>query len=316
MNSNFKKTVERLLNNRVFSFGSVAVLAVLLTGLLSTSPSINEVNVAAAPTEPRVNVTTVYTMTVSVTADGETKIIHPEDGTVADALQTAGILLGEDDKVEPSEKVALKDGTAITVTRIEFSERVELENIPFESKEEKTSDLDAGKKELKQEGADGIRERVFCDKIVNGTVESSSELRSSVVSEPTDEIWLVGTKKQVAVTKPAGVVTDAAGVPTNYSSCLTGTATAYTNDRGLAGDWTASGLPAQRGVVAVNPAVIPLGTKLYIASPDGSIVYGYAVAGDTGGAMYNGEALVDLFYDTYEECIQFGRRTMNIYILS
>jgi len=69
------------------------------------------------------------------------------------------------------------------------------------------------------------------------------------------------------------------------------------------------------GIVAVDPSVIPLGTKLYIASPDGSIVYGYAVAGDTGGAAYNGDVVVDLFYDTYEECIQFGRRTMNIYIL-
>lgn len=312
MSPNFKKSVKRLLSNRVFSFGSVAVLALLLTGLMSSSPSMNTVNVAAAHTEQTAS---AYAMTVTVTADGNTKTLHPEGGTVADALKSAGIYLGEDDKVEPSEKVALKDGTAITVTRIEFAERVELENIPFESKEEKTSSLAEGKKELKQEGASGIRERVFCDKVVNGKVESSSELRSSVVSEPTDEIWLVGVKQSAAVVKPAGVITDQNGVPTNYSACLTGTATAYTNDRGLAGEWTASGMRAQRGVVAVNPDVIPLGTKLYIASPDGSIVYGYAIAGDTGGAMYSGAAMVDLFYDTYEECIQFGRRTMNIYIL-
>jgi len=71
---------------------------------------------------------------------------------------------------------------------------------------------------------------------------------------------------------------------------------------------------AQRGVVAVDPKVIPLGTKLYIESPDGSYVYGCAVAGDTGGAIKGNR--IDLFMDTYSECMQFGRRTMNVYILN
>ena len=53
-----------------------------------------------------------------------------------------------------------------------------------------------------------------------------------------------------------------------------------------------------------------------ITSPDGSVVYGYGVAGDTGGAAMAGEILADLCYNTVEECSQIGRRTMNIYILS
>ncbi len=312
MMTKLKTLVKRALNNRLVSLGSVAVLALMLTGILSTTPAMSELSAAAAPTE---QATATAALTVTVTADGKTVTLTPESGTVADALDAAHIVLGEDDKVEPSAKTALKDGLAITVTRIEFAERVELESIPFEKKEESTTSLDEGKKEKKQTGAEGIRERVFCDKIVNGEVVSSKELRSSVVTEPTDEIWLVGTKKNAPIQKPAGVVTDASGKPTNYKSCLTGVATAYTSDRGNAGTVTASGLPAQVGVVAVDPSIIPLGTKLYIASPDGSVVYGYAIAGDTGGAMYSGEALVDLFYDTYDECIQFGRRTMNVYIL-
>lgn len=312
MMTQLKTLAKRALNNRLISLGSVAVLTLILTGVLSTTPAMNELSVAAAPTE---QATATAALTVTVTADGKTVTLTPESGTVADALDAAHILLGEDDKVEPTAKTALKDGLAITVTRIEFAERVELESIPFEKKEESTTSLDEGKKQKKQTGAEGIRERVFCDKIVDGEVVSSKELRSSVVTEPTDEIWLVGKKKNAPIQKPAGVVTDASGKPTNYKSCLTGVATAYTSDRGNAGTVTASGLPAQVGVVAVNPDIIPLGTKLYIASPDGSVVYGYAIAGDTGGAMYSGEALIDLFYDTYEECIQFGRRTMNVYIL-
>ncbi len=312
MLTQLQKAVRLLLNNRAVSLGSVAVLTLILTGVLSTTPAMSEMSAAAEPTKST-SVATV--MTVTVTADGKTKTLTPESGTVADALDEAAVFLGEDDKVVPGLKTALKDGLEIVVTRIEFVERVELESIPFESEEELTTALDEGKKEKKQAGADGIRERVFCDKVVDGIVESSKELRSSVVSEPTNEIWLVGKKKNAPITKPAGVVTDASGKPQNYKSCLTGVATAYTSDRGNAGTVTASGLPAQVGVVAVNPDIIPLGTKLYIASPDGSVVYGYAIAGDTGGAMYSGEALVDLFYDTYDECIQFGRRTMNVYIL-
>ena len=69
-------------------------------------------------------------------------------------------------------------------------------------------------------------------------------------------------------------------------------------------------------VVAGNPNIIPYGTKMYITSPDGSVVYGYGVAGDTGGAAMAGDILADLCYNTIEECSQIGRRTMNIYILS
>ncbi len=308
-----RKALHHLLNNRVVSLGSVAVLTLILTGVLSTTPAMNEFAAAAAPTKQ--TIATTAACAITVTADGKTIPLSIRVGTVADALEAANIILGEDDRVSPSEKTSLKDGLAITVTRIEFVERVELESIPFETEEEETTTLDEGKTKQKQAGANGICEKVYCDKVVDGGVETSKELRSSVVCEPTPEIVLVGKKKPAPVTKPAGVITDNTGTPKNYKSCLTGIATAYTSDRGNAGLVTASGLPAQKGVVAVNPDIIPLGTKLYIASPDGSVVYGYAVAGDTGGAMYSGEALIDLFYDTYDECIQFGRRTVNVYIL-
>ena len=67
----------------------------------------------------------------------------------------------------------------------------------------------------------------------------------------------------------------------------------YTYRRG------ASGLGLYCGTVAVNPALIPYGTKLYIASTDGRFVYGYAIATDTGTSLLNGSCLVDLYYDTY-----------------
>ena len=97
----------------------------------------------------------------------------------------------------------------------------------------------------------------------------------------------------------------------SYSQALTGTATAYTSEYGAL---TATGVPAYVGGVAVNPNIIPYGSKLYIETTDG-FVYGYATAVDTGGALMDGSALVDLYMSTYDECINFGRRTVNVYVL-
>ena len=76
---------------------------------------------------------------------------------------------------------------------------------------------------------------------------------------------------------------------------------------------TYTGTEVQVGTVAVDPNFIPLGTKMYIVSADGEYVYGYAIAEDTGGAIKG--KIVDLFFNTYDECIEFGRRDVKIYIL-
>ena len=69
------------------------------------------------------------------------------------------------------------------------------------------------------------------------------------------------------------------------------------------------------GTVAVDPDVIPYGTKLYITSTDGKFVYGYAVATDTGIAVQKGEILVDLFYETYAESVINGAIQVNVYVV-
>ena len=72
-------------------------------------------------------------------------------------------------------------------------------------------------------------------------------------------------------------------------------------------------MKAGPGVVAVDPRVIPLGTKLYIESMDGWPDYGYAVAGDTGGAIKGNK--IDLFYHSSKTVRQFGRRNVRVKIL-
>lgn len=103
----------------------------------------------------------------------------------------------------------------------------------------------------------------------------------------------------------SGTVTTASGETFSYSKVISMTATAY-----YGGGTTSSGAPAQVGIVAALPGVIPAGTRVYIVSPYGSWEYGVAVVGDTPGIN-----VVDLYMDTYEECIQFGMRDALVYIL-
>jgi len=97
-----------------------------------------------------------------------------------------------------------------------------------------------------------------------------------------------------------------------YTEILTMEATAYYPGPESTGIWadgyTSTGLRAGHGVVAVDPEVIPLGTALYIPG------YGLAVAADVGSAIKGNR--IDLCFDTYEEALFFGRRPVEVYILT
>jgi 3D (Asp-Asp-Asp) domain-containing protein len=84
-------------------------------------------------------------------------------------------------------------------------------------------------------------------------------------------------------------------------------ATAYTADSAGGGGMTAIGRRAGYGIVAVDPHIIPLGTKLYISG------YGFAVAGDTGGAIVGHR--IDLGFDSLRSALLFGRRDVTVYRL-
>lgn len=87
-------------------------------------------------------------------------------------------------------------------------------------------------------------------------------------------------------------------------------ATAYTDDVASQGKWvgqTATGVKPQIGIVAVDPKVIPLGTKLYING------YGKAIAGDTGGAIKGNK--IDLFLPNRGDCMRFGRQKVKVRVV-
>ena len=188
------------------------------------------------------------------------------------------------------------------------------------------SNLEKGTSKVIREGNDGFKTSTYSVRYENG-VETSKVLISEVMdTKPVDKIVELGTKVVTVFNRTGSSVTGstivtAGGKELTFKNVITASATAYDlsyescgkrpGDRGYG--ITASGMQARYGVVAVDPRVIPLGTKLYIESADGSWVYGEAIAGDTGGAIKGNK--IDLFFNSRSECLAFGRRTAKIYIL-
>lgn len=108
---------------------------------------------------------------------------------------------------------------------------------------------------------------------------------------------------------PDDILFDANGIPLNYSRKLTGKSTAY-----CMGHTTATGTSVHPGVVAVDPRIIPYGSKMYIVASDGE-VYGYSSAEDTGGFIYwNNAPIVDLYMNTTSACYAWGNKQVTVYI--
>lgn len=265
----------------------------------------------------------LYGHNVTITADGKTATYDVQGDTVADALKSAGITLGENDETSPAADTALTSGMAIKVGRVTYKERsVENETIPYETVEQETDSLYKGETEIETEGQDGARNVVYRDKLVDGVVTESTVISEEILTEPVDEVKLIGTKKKYKDIKlkantpisgfetPDWIQFDENGQPINYKGIIEGRAAAYTG-----GGRTSTGKTAQPGYIAVDPDQIPYGTEMYIVSLDGSYVYGYCIAADTGGFAGQGRFTVDLYMNTLSECYQWGSRMVRIYIL-
>ncbi len=262
-------------------------------------------------------------ITVTVSADGKVKTVYAFGGTVEDILNNEKITLSQDDIVKPGIKEKVKNNTEIKVTRVSFKEEVKEEPIAFKTVEKKTDKLYVGQKKVEQKGQNGAEKTYSVARYVNGELKDRAVIVKKRIKEPIDEIVAVGTKKYVRpvssvkssrviseIAPPSPIELDSKGRPVHYKKLITGSGTAY-----YGGGITATGAKAMPGRIAVNPRQIPYGTKMYVVSSDGKYVYGYCIASDTGGFARKGSAVADLYFHTYNECVQFGRRNIDIYIL-
>lgn len=256
--------------------------------------------------------------------------------TFREFVQESENRFDETDSLDVDLDSAISDEqNVVNVTTVTHESLEEIVAIPYKSTTTKDSGLEQGKKAIKTAGKNGSKKLVYDIVYHNGAEVERNLVEESVITEAVDEVVRIGTKvpevkketkKETSnqsapeqnETKPANAP---AGAPTSYKKVITCSATAYDlsfescgkrpGDPGYG--MTASGTMAKIGTVAVDPRVIPLGTKMYIVSTDGKYVYGYCTAEDTGGGIKGNK--VDLFFNTRNECLQFGRRQVNVYIL-
>ncbi len=257
-----------------------------------------------------INITRAFPVQIKV--DGEKHTVMTTGGTVAAVLAQAGVTFGSDDTVSSPLDATVSSGLEIVVTRVQYQTYTEVQTIPYEQENQYTSLLKTGRTIVTQYGSNGERVLTYRQKIVDGVPQEPELVDSTVTVQPVAQKALVGSKVPISPLD-FGVSLDANGQPLNYSRVLTNQrATGYT---AKAGAYTASGRKAGVGYVAVNPNVIPYGSKLYIVSADGQFVYGCAIAADTGTALMSGHAGVDLYYATYLESCLNGAKYVNIYVL-
>ncbi len=281
---------------------SVLVFAFVVAVVLSANTS-NLSDIESAP------------QTETVEESTSTDVVSSEVASTTVTVNDVPVRLGSFDVIpsfgETSDDVKLE---YITVTK----------TIEFKTIKKETSDLKAGETKVQQKGSNGTKEVTYVKEVVNGETVASEFVSEKVIKKAVDKIILVGTRyesdnavqtsadvKCVSTLKPEEPIElDENGIPCNYTKVMKGKATAYS-----CGTHCSTGVRVQPGYIAVDPKIIPYGTKMYIVSDDGKYVYGYAIAADTGGFIKSGKILADLYFPTESQCVNFGVRGITIYFL-
>lgn len=213
--------------------------------------------------------------------------------TVGELAELLGIELGSGEQMKVDTAVLVDSDTDISVDTVTHGTASAQVSIDYETKYIDTDTVPRGSTRVQQQGVEGIRTVTYDVTYVNGVETDRKETGSYVSRQPTDRIIARGT---------GGTVT-LGGAPYSYSYCLVCDSTVYTG-----GGITASGLPATEQVIAVDPRVIPLGTRVYIEG------IGYRIAADTGGLIKGN--FIDIYYEeSNPNFAGYGRRNVKVYIL-
>lgn len=283
--------------------------------------------------EDNLNIVIINPKTYIIKEKNSLKEVRSIYETVGEVIKDQRIELGKLDYTAPAPAERIEEDTTIEIFRVKEEVVVTKSKIPFESIKENSNSIYKGELKLKQKGIEGELTTHTNHKYVNDKLTESTVLKEEVTVEKKDKIVLVGTKAKPApkpvvktavkvnakakttVKKPTTSKTPSRSSSSRVRSSMVMTATAYDlsyqstgkrpgdNGYGI----TASGMKARPGVVAVDPRVIPLGTKLYVEG------YGNAIAGDTGGAIKGKR--IDLFFNSHKQAMNFGRRSVKVQIL-
>ncbi len=214
--------------------------------------------------------------------------------TVGELMDKLGITVGEDNRCSVASDELLSADSTVDIQTITYETVSKEEAIPYETEYVDVRTIPKGTTKVSENGKNGIKTYTYKCTLVNGVEESRELIGETVTQKPKSRVMYRGV---------GGTITSQ-GRTYKYSYYIDVKATCYS----IVGT-TASGLPTSVSVMAVDPRVIPLGTKCVVV---GGGDYGYRVAADTGGDIKGNK--IDLWYPagTFNG---FGWRNTRVYIL-
>ncbi len=276
--------------------------AVLAPTPAAASDSSAPVVSAQLMADPAVGVIPIPPSVVVVDGSRSARTLTTSAATVGSALVGAGITVASKDWVSPALSTPIKNGLQIVIRRVRMETQNQAQPIPFKTVFKMSRTVAPGQIQAGAHGVPGVLTRTYSARFVNDSLKSRDLVCSRVTTAPVDQETLAGIR-----------VREARALPSRSGSyqrmqCYHMVATGYSPFEGSSVGRCANGMRAGYGVVAVDPRLIPLGSKLYIEG------YGYALAGDTGGAIKGHR--IDLGNTTYREASDVGRRAVTVWVLS
>lgn len=245
---------------------------------------------------------------VTLNSDGEQLDLMTTSTTVADFLERHEIALGELDRTEPAVDEMITKATDINVIRVEKVTDVVEEKVAYATVTRRDNGLDNGRERVVQEGSEGLVKNHYQVILENGKEVSRELIKKENIKETTDKIVAVGTRQPTASVSRGGSSSSNQAVS---GKTFTVESTAYTAGCAGCSGITATGINLNNNrnakVIAVDPSVIPLGTKVYVEG------YGEAIAGDVGRAIKGNK--IDVHLPTKDDARRWGRKNVQITIL-
>jgi len=250
---------------------------------------------------------------VSIKVDGKEYDVKTYKDTVKEVLSDNAISVDENDKfVESQQGDKIVSNMDIAIVRVDEKTVTEASSISFKTITKENDRLDVGTKNTVRQGKEGLREKVYTVVYENGKQMTKRLLKDFVASNPLDKIVEVGTVLNYKTSR---------GDYLRFSKAMNMRATSYTasfadtgknpGDPGFG--ITATGATVRKGIIAVDPRVIPLGTRVYVEVLGSAADYGYAVAADVGGAVKGNT--IDVYLPSSSASNAWGVKKVKVYIL-
>ena len=284
--------------------------------------------------------------TVTILYGGKTLTVATYGETVESLLNRMEFRLTENVTVSEAMSAMTYDGMTLTISREITEEETYTLPVAYETEYCYDASLAKGQQVVLTQGAEGQIRYTASVHYVDGREVSRTVTSETLISQPVNALIAIGSMAELPEyaptpeivepepVKPAepkpepapeatptpgtpiigdGIIITPDGETLTYTRAEQFVATAYHNADPGCTEWTATGTLCRVGAIAVDPKVIPYGTRMYIVTNDGEYIYGIAVAEDCGGAIKGNR--VDLYFDSVDECWTFGIRDCTIYFL-